>query len=91
MQGYALTPASTHDQGHPLISVRTTASLKLFFVAEEGRRDADDEGRGGEEELLGTTHAGGQERDDGEHVLQGVDHGDEGQHGHGERIVVPGL
>lgn len=63
----------------------------MILVAEEGRRNADDEGCGGEEELLRATHAGGQQRDDGEHVLQRVDHGDKGQNRHGQRIVVPRL
>ena len=64
---------------------------EVFLVLEKGARDADDVGRGGEEELLGAAHGGGQERNDGEHVLERIEHGDEGQHGHGQGVVVPRL
>lgn len=41
--------------------------------------------------LFGGTHAGGQQRDDGEHVFQRVDHRDESHHRHGQGVVVTRL
>lgn len=65
--------------------------LEVPLVLEERAGYADDVGRGGEEELLRAAHAGGKERDDGEHVLQGIEHRDEGQDRHGQGVVVAGL
>lgn len=44
-----------------------------------------------ETHLLCRCHAGGQQRDDREHVLQRVDHCHKRHHRHGERIVVSRL
>lgn len=48
-------------------------------------------GRHLETHLLCRGHAGGKQRDDREHVLQGVDHCHERHHRHGECIVVSRL
>lgn len=38
--------------------------------------------------LLSGGHAGGQQGDDGEHVLQRVDHGHEGHDAHRQGVVI---
>ena len=65
--------------------------FEMFLVLEECSRDADDVRRWGQQELFGAAHAGGQEWNDWEHVLERVEHRDEGQHGHGQGVVVARL
>lgn len=64
---------------------------EVLLVEQERGRDADDEGRGREEQLLGAAHAGRQERDRREHVLQRVDHRHEGHDRHRQGVVVARL
>ena len=60
-----------------------------LVVFEEGSREADDVGRGSQEQLFTARHGGGEDGDDGEHVLQRVDQARQREDGEGESVEVP--
>ena len=70
---------------HPDI-VRDDVDLVVF---EEGCWEADDVRCWSEEELFTARHGGGEDGDDGEHVLQRVDQAGHGEDGERESVEVP--
>ena len=72
---------------HPDI-IRDDVDLVMF---EEGGGQADDVGGGSQEQLFTAWHGGGQDGDDGEHVLQRVDQAGQGEDGERESVEVPGV
>ena len=78
---------SSIEVDHPDI-IRDDVDLVMF---EEGCWEADDVRCWSQEQLFTAWHGGGEDGDDGEHVLQGVDQGGQGEDGEGESVEVPGV
>ena len=72
---------------HPDI-IRDDVDLVVF---EEGCWEADDVRCWSQEQLFTARHGGGEDGDDGEHVLQWVDQAGQGEDREGESVEVPGV
>ena len=72
---------------HPDI-IRDDVELVVF---EEGGGETNDVRCGSQEQLLTAGHGGGEDGDDGEHVLQRVDQAGQGEDGERESVEVPGV